>query len=840
MFLALMTLAQDVFLVETGEENVYRVGFEDLQDLGFQEASVSVDGLKLTQKREDRDFLVLGGEDGRFDPGDQLVFYADVLHGEFGYRHEYAPYNVFLLCIGYSETSKPALPPSVTWVSENAEPTPLHNSIRLEMDTLMGRFKVRDYQPHEVWYWHKLSCVDTSPFSQRFEMPGLSSSGDVGLRIGLRGWSFLQQKPGKDTPDHVLDIVVNEEQAEQASWNGTEEHVICMAPRKAQTFSAQQNTVQLQVPRREANGKLLVDVSLLNWVEILYPLEPKIRGEGQFPLAAEQDVARVDVTDATFPITVFPQRGPAARLISRAEDQKVIEMRSHGDAARWVLVAGDRFQPPERISCVSTSLKPPPPHQTDYVIITHKVLAEQAERLARFHRQRGLSVRVLDVADLYLQYNHGIIHPGAIRDCLKDAWNRWEAPKPRFVLLMGDASWDTKNEKVDDKQYPDWTFFTNHGTRFVKNGSTPYDRGSANDRNLIPTWNMFIYEGHAASDNAFVCLEGDDLQPEMAIGRIPVVAPEEAHTVVDKSIAYATAHNWGPWRKNVLFITNESMGYQRQSDRIAQMTEELGFLSHRVYPESSEKSNEHHSRTILDDLNEGQFLVSFLGHGGRYIWRTGPPDLKKNHDLFTLDHLDELEPNDRYTIVLSFTCYSAPFDHPGADSIGEKFLRIPHKGAVAVVAASWRNSPHERLGRAFVGGYCQEKTVGEAFLAAKREISHPVLLGSYNLLGDPALPLPPWSNEPKVDVHWTSEGVTAVGPDVEGGKAVADLHDEAGTHVLRMVLEEERGRLQTGISRQALGDKNPTRASWYWWNPETGAVAAGVIPLSDPSVTAEP
>ena len=48
-------------------------------------------------------------------------------------------------------------------------------------------------------------------------------------------------------------------------------------------------------------------------------------------------------------------------------------------------------------------------------------------------------------------------------------------------------------------------------------------------------------------------------------------------------------------------------------------------------------------------------------------------------------------------MVLSMTCYSAPFDHPSADSIGEKFLRVPGKGAVAVLAASWRNAPYQAM-----------------------------------------------------------------------------------------------------------------------------------------------
>ncbi|MCB1579078.1 MAG: hypothetical protein KDI81_17550, partial [Xanthomonadales bacterium] len=62
---------------------------------------------------------------------------------------------------------------------------------------------------------------------------------------------------------------------------------------------------------------------------------------------------------------------------------------------------------------------------------------------------------------------------------------------------------------------------------------------------------------------------------------------------------------------------------------------------------------------------------------------------RKNHDLFTLDDVSELKNGGRLPMVLSMTCYSAPFDNPTEDSIGERFLREAGKGAVAVFAASW-------------------------------------------------------------------------------------------------------------------------------------------------------
>jgi hypothetical protein len=134
--------------------------------------------------------------------------------------------------------------------------------------------------------------------------------------------------------------------------------------------------------------------------------------------------------------------------------------------------------------------------------------------------------------------------------------------------------------------------------------------------------------------------------------------------------------------------------------------------------------------------------VHFIGHGGRYIWRTGPPDLQKNHDLFTLDHLDELADNGRLPVVLSLTCYSAPFDHPTADSIGEKFIRTPGRGAIAVFAASWRNSPSPVMGERLLDELTiPGNTIGEAVVRAKREFRSDILVQTYNLLGDPAVPV---------------------------------------------------------------------------------------------------
>src|SRR5690606_12915241 len=177
------------------------------------------------------------------------------------------------------------------------------------------------------------------------------------------------------------------------------------------------------------------------------------------------------------------------------------------------------------------------------------------------------------------------------------------------------------------------------------------------------------------SDNAFVAFENDIDKPQMAIGRFPVIKPTEVTAIVDKTIDYVENPKMGNWRQSVMFITNDDLAFQKTSDRLAAEVGDMGFSPAKIYPKSSDKDNAKHQQKLMQDFDKGQLLVHFLGHGGRYIWRTGPPDPRKNHDLFTLDNVSELKNAGRLPMVLSMTCYSAPFDNPTEDSIGEKFLR---------------------------------------------------------------------------------------------------------------------------------------------------------------------
>jgi hypothetical protein len=562
----------------------------------------------------------------------------------------------------------------------------------------------------------------------------------VRVRLGLRGWSEPRHPERASLPHHELEVLFNGQPVSTANWDGTGHHIHEFEI-PSTSITSGENDLGLKITKREypESGDLLVDVVLLNWIELEYEHQPVVSDE-QLRLRLAEPVSGRTVEilgedDQTIDLYLDGGRRLQSNGVLIAEipenvsEFSVLETHSAAEPAEVVLDRPSDLRDTRR--------------QIDYIMVTHRSLEQGTLRLAEFHRSRGLAVEIVDVQDIYDEFNHGIVSPHAIKDFLGYAHTEWRSPAPRFVLLIGDASWDFKNTTADDSNYADWTYRPWEKRSFAKNQSTSYaDGAELNHRNLIPTSSFLTLEGHAASDTWFVCFDEDEKLPEMAIGRIPAVTPAELDQVIDKTIAYASQPPMGPWRRNLLFIANENVGFQRRTDGIAETYSRRGYVPTKIYPHPSEPANEHHTRKIIDAFDDGVFAVHFIGHGGRYIWRTGPPDLTKNHDLFTLDHLDELNPNGRIPVVLSLTCYSAPFDHPTADSIGEKLIRVPESGAIAVFAASWRNSPSPVMGETLLAELTVPgNTIGEAIMRAKREFRSQVLIQTYNLLGDPAVPV---------------------------------------------------------------------------------------------------
>ncbi len=721
---------------------IYEVTYEDLCSAGSDGQTWPSAGIGLRRFGQEVPIWVSDGGDGWFGAGDSFMFVGEMLAGEGTFLNQYSRFNCYMLLLTDPRPARGGELPEAPAGTVGA--TPLEARFHLEQDRLRLRFSGHPDQAQEIWYWAKLAFVGTEEFKQTLDLRDLdcSQAETLSMAIGFRGWSHRPQEPDPEVTDHRVEARIDGTLIGVAEFNGQDQMVLESELECAGLASAAQPTLSLRVPHRNLPGtdNPVIDVAMLNWIELAYPWVARVKGAPREVFVSTPNEPIEVGSEVDRNIVVATAQGRRLLKYLAAEDTVVFELAEQEES--FFVADRLRLWSPEIVLDRPSDLRSAL-NQADYIMIAHPSLAEAVEPLAALHRERGLAVTVVDVEDIYDEFNGGVVHPRAIRDFLKHCYDSWQPPQPRFVLLVGDASWDLKNTIADDSSYADWTFRRHERSRFRKNKSTPYrGEGLASNRNLVPTWNYQTQEGHAASDNWFVCLEGDDSIPELAIGRLPAVTPEEVAAIIAKTMVAIREPVPGTWHRNLLFITNESPANQIRSDIISQLHTRRGYAAFKIYPQSYEKANENNTRRIIEVLDSGVQVVLFLGHGGRYIWRTGPPDLEKNHDLFTLDQLEELAPNRRLPVVLSMTCYSAPFDHPTADSIGEKLLRIPERGAVAVFAASWRNGRSVRLGQLAIGELTRPgATVGEAIRVAKSRIRHPQAQHTFNLLGDPALPV---------------------------------------------------------------------------------------------------
>lgn len=775
-------------------------------------ADCASDRFALSQNGQPVAIRVVDGGDGRFDAGDRIEWIGQQLHGTQSWFNPFSINNVYQLRVGDGDHAR---------IREAGSPgtgtAQLERKLHFEQENLMIRLDQGQQEPGDepdVWQWAKLTHADPAPFEMGFDLPDLAhGAGTVEVTLNMRGLSRAPMRPDFDkVVDHAADVSINGATPIRLTWSGRdEEKKVLHVPSGG--LKARGNQLRVTVPKRETpwdKANPLVDVVMFNWAEFRYGVSGDLDA-GALPFLARGDGSQAVVLDwaGNEGLALYGMDG--IRRAGVKGPGKQFRFAAAPTGIEQLPVIEGKFGAPKLVRPIAGVDWREPGQGYDYLIVTHETLRDAIAPLAEFHRSRGLRVATLDVSDVYDQFNAGITHPLAIRNLVQHAREHWPEPKPRFLLLVGDASFDIRNTTADDLRYAK---FANNVHELAYSGhfagipATPYKQGSLDfaRRNLIPTWQFPSPEGQSASDNPYGTL-GDDYYPVVAVGRFPVVDPADVTAIVNKTIDYMSKPQPGGWRRDVMLITDESDYFKKASDEIAGSIAGEGFLADKVYASTDEADNLAHQSAIKQGLNDGQLLVHFVGHGGRYIWRTGPPDIRKNHDLFTLDDVSALNNGGRLPMVLSMTCYSAPFDNPTEDSIGERFLREADKGAVAVFAASWRNAPSTAFSKALVSELLTPgATIGEGIVRAKKGIQDRTLVEMYNLLGDPAVvlmrPRAPASIVLDHD-RWNPGVLVALPGQAFSGRVEVDWFDADGGHLQKASYRVDEPRFRLPLPRVA-------------------------------------
>ena len=826
--------------IEVQDAGVYALDYAQIvaQQPGL--ADCRSDTLVLLNRNDEVPIRVVGDSNGQFGPGSRIEWVGQPLHGPMSWHDQYSNVNVYQLA---SATGKHARMHEVSAGGSRAS-VPLRRSVHLEQDDLMLRLNQAEMPPGtepDVWQWAKLTPVDLHPFTTQFDLPDLARPARPGanatLTLAFRGVSnVLPSSTGKKAVDHVVAITINGKSVASRNWEGRGEESMEISVPLA-LLKDKENVLDLRVPQRPVasdQAVFIIDVVMFNWMELSYPISGNLAaGRAAFRAVGDGDVELEDAGAQT--LALYDANG-GYRSLTAAGKGRYRGPASAG-ADLFALADGHAAQPVLARPVAELDLRSNDAGY-DYLMVAHPRLMSAIEPLARFHRERKLRTAVLDVDAIYDEFNGGIAHPVAIRNLVEWGTQHWKI-KPRYLLLVGDASADIHHDVRSERLQAASLAMRPEPSReemmlpaglsnMPTTSYTQWDPELPN-RNLVPTWQFSSVEGQAASDNAFVTLTKDDFHPTIAVGRLPVIEPAEVAAIVDKTIAYMTKPTPGDWRRDVTFIsTDEVATFKKGSDKIAADLGMQGFSVRNIYTKQDASDAVAAHAELQRDLDAGNLLVHFLGHGGAFIWRVGPPA-----DLFTLDDVSRLANTGRYPMVLAMTCFSAPFDNPTEDSIGERFLREQDKGAVAVFAASWTNSPNPAYSKILIDELLKPGArIGDAIVAAKAKVADRTFVELYNLLGDPAVVLARPRDKLQIERgadRWQDQVIVRVPERGFGGDIAVDWVDAEGASLQQQQFESRDERFTLAVPAG-----KPAAVRVYAANRRSGNTALGSLQLIAP------
>jgi uncharacterized repeat protein (TIGR01451 family) len=343
----------------------------------------------------------------------------------------------------------------------------------------------------------------------------------------------------------------------------------------------------------------------------------------------------------------------------------------------------------------------------EVLMIASDRFASQLLPLVQLRRSQGKSAAVVPIDNLYDEFNFGERSPDVIRDLLKTASERWQH-KPKYVLLVGDASVDPRN--------------------YLGFGSFDF----------VPTKIIVTSELKTASDDWFSDLENTGLG-QIPTGRLPARTAEEAKTMVAKILAYERDNDrrdngHGDWINQALLVAdrNDTVDFTRDTKSIEALLPK-GMKVTTVFASSLDASTAR--QEIVAGINSGKLLVNYLGHGSVEIW--SGEDLLDNTAASTLSN------GTRLPVFLIMDCLNGFFHDVYTESLAESLLLAKNGGAVAVWASSGLTEPEPQaaMDQNLVRLLFTDPSLalGDAIMKAKAKISDPDTRRIYILFGDPLL-----------------------------------------------------------------------------------------------------
>ena len=201
--------------------------------------------------------------------------------------------------------------------------------------------------------------------------------------------------------------------------------------------------VQLSFSSPSSSAKGWID-----FIEVNAERELKMNGN-QMPFRSlasvrPERISKFEISNASSSLTIWDVSNPLIpkkQSLSTIDSKAIFSLKT--DSLKEFIAFSGVFKNVELNGKVSNqnlhALK-----DIDYLIVSHPTFLTEANRLADFHRTKGLSVAVVTPQQIYNEFSSGSQDVSAIRDFARMLYNNDNPLK--YMLLFGDASYDPKIE----------------------------------------------------------------------------------------------------------------------------------------------------------------------------------------------------------------------------------------------------------------------------------------------------------------------------------------------------------------------------------------------------------
>ncbi len=392
--------------------------------------------------------------------------------------------------------------------------------------------------------------------------------------------------------------------------------------------------------------------------------------------------------------------------------------------------------------------------QADYLIICHPIFMQESQQLGAFHLQKeGLTYQVVNTDQIYNEFSSGRQDISAIRDFIRMVYSRnVNGSKPlKYVLLMGRGSYINQSRSI------------------------------TNNSNLIPTYqsiNSLSETQSIATDDFYALMDPDEGQNaenygsiDLAIGRIICKSNDEMKAVLNKIYNYyktdanlqvnptestyvSDASSMGDWRNNLLFLADDEDGaeHMKQSNVLTSVVTSLdaNYNIDKVYLDAYQRFSTaggarfpDASEDFVKRISKGALLFNYTGHGGE-VGLTA-------ERIIDIDIINSLNNFNKLPLFVTATCEFSRYDDPARTSAGELCLLNAKGGAIALFTTCRLaySGPNFTLNSILLTNtFSRTKagkrpTLGEIVQMTKSDarIGQSYVYANFHLLGDPAMTL---------------------------------------------------------------------------------------------------